>query len=127
MTPLRTVPQEIVDGVLWLAVAMPDGFRREDVARLCNVPSDTAYRAMRRLTMDGVIAVTWIGKGCVWTTADKIGALRKRLEDHYTVKRKEAQKRDNANYKRRQAERATAPPKPANVTGPRWVFDLAGR
>jgi hypothetical protein len=125
MNPLRVVPQEIIDGVLWLAIAMPDGFTREDVARQCKIPLNTAYRAMRRLAMDGVISITWIGKGCVWTTSDKIDALRQRMQDHYTAKRKQAQKRDNINYKRRQAERGAAPAKVPLATVPRWVFDLA--
>jgi sugar-specific transcriptional regulator TrmB len=120
---LSVAPQDILDSVLWLAIAMPDGFSPVDVAAHCGLPRNHVYRAMLRLKKDGVIDITWRGKGCIWTTAARIESLRQKMKAHYKARHRESVKRKSTNYAKRQSERIIEPAPTTNAV--RWVFDLA--
>jgi len=140
MRASKTISEEVRDGILMLAVAMPRGFLLEDVMQACQINRVKAYRSMAHLRDCGAIACTWVGKGARWTTAEKMPALRAKLHAEAAErdrkartmwmqrKREElreiAKRRDSAEFVQ-VIRRQSANDVKAQITGPRSVWDLA--
>lgn len=125
MNPAKHVPDEHRAHILMMAVAMPKGFERADVARRLGVTSSTAYRYMARMREDGAIAATWVGQGARWTTWEKVDALRDELKAEYAQKAAIGRKKALDAYRKRRkaAEAKCAEPAPVKL-GPASVFHL---
>lgn len=87
MRPLKDLPADLRAVILEMAET-PRGFLIGELFARCNITQARAYRALARMRDDGLIACTWVGQGSRWTLAEKMPALRDRLQREYVEKKR---------------------------------------